>query len=181
MTLELRPGMKPSDHPDFFRLPPPPGRSRESRIVLDEQGRFWNAGVLVEHARIAAAFATFIRKHPEDGRFILTNGWDWTYFTVKDAPFFVRHVDVAAGDAPVLRLSDGTEEPLDPGTVTVSGEGILYAKVKGGEFEARFLASAQSAMVAVLAEGEGGEPCVELRGARFPVRTRDARGTAPTT
>src|SRR5262249_32567480 len=31
--------MKPGDHPDFFRLPPPPGRSRESRIVLDDLGR----------------------------------------------------------------------------------------------------------------------------------------------
>ena len=163
--------MKPGDHPDFFRLPPPPGRSRESRIVLDGNGRFSNAGVLVDHEGMAAAFASWIRKHPDDGRFILTNGYDWTYFTVTDVPFFVRHVEDVEGRA-VLRLSDGTDEPLDPSVVEVSEDGVLYARVKGGEFDARFLPSAQSAMVNFLGEGAHGQPCVEVGGALFPIRPR---------
>src|SRR5262249_16688768 len=85
--------MKPGDHPDFFRLPPPPGRSRESRIVLDDLGRFWNGPVPIDHEAMSTAFASWIAIHPDDGRFILTNGYDWTYFTVKDAPFLVRHVE----------------------------------------------------------------------------------------
>ena len=56
---------------------------------------------------------------PDDGRFILTNGYDWTYFTVKDVPYFVRHVDNTGGH-PTLRLFDGTEEPPWPEGVTVS-------------------------------------------------------------
>ena len=163
--------MKPGDHPDFFRLPPPPGRSRESRIVLDANGHFSNGGISVDHEGMAAAFASWIRKHPDDGRFILTNGYDWTYFTVTDAPFFVRRVENSAGRA-ILRLFDGTEEPLDPAHVEVSADGVLYARVKDGAYEARFLPTAQSGMVDFVTEGESGEPCVELGGELFPIRPR---------
>src|SRR6185436_15407504 len=54
--------MKPGNHPDFFRLPPPPGRSRESRIVLDAEGRFSNAGIPIDHEGMAVAFASWIRR-----------------------------------------------------------------------------------------------------------------------
>jgi hypothetical protein len=165
--------MKPGDHPDFFRFPPPPGRSRESRIVLDASGRFWNEGRLIEHEAMSAAFASWIRRHPDDGRYVLTNGYDWTYFTVEDAPFQVRHVEDRGGNA-ILALFDGTEEPLDPAGVTVSPEGVLYARVKGGEFEARLSASAASAMVPFIGEDAEGEPCVELGGHKYPIKTREA-------
>ncbi|HVU03313.1 MAG TPA: hypothetical protein VHE30_16250 [Polyangiaceae bacterium] len=162
--------MKPGDHPDFFRLPPPPGRSRESRIVLDETGRFWNGGALVDHEGMALAFASWITRHPDDGRFILTNGYDWTYFTVKDAPYFVRHVG-RDGERAVLSLFDGTEEPLDPEHVTVSDAGVLYARVHG-DYEARFTQGAQAAMVDFIGEGEDGSPCIEIAGVRYPIRPR---------
>ncbi|HEX7669267.1 MAG TPA: hypothetical protein VF395_06790 [Polyangiaceae bacterium] len=163
--------MKPGDHPDFFRLPPPPGRSRESRIVLDGRGRFSNGEIPVDHEGMALAFASWIRKHPDDGRFILTNGYDWTYFTVTDAPFFVRRVDNSEG-RPILRLFDGTEEPLEPTGVEVAPDGVLYARVKEGAYDARFLPTAQAGMADFIVEGDAGEPCLELRGQRFPIRPR---------
>lgn len=155
--------MKPGDHPDFFRLPPPPGRSRESRIVLDEQGRFWNGPFLIDHAGMATAFATWIRRHPDDGRYILTNGYDWTYLTVKATPYFVRHVEISGDEAnrdARLLLSDGSEELLDPAGVTVDEAGVLHASVKEGQFEARFLPTAQSAMVEMVGESADGLPCI---------------------
>jgi len=163
--------MKPGDHPDFFRLPPPPGRSRESRIVLDELGRFWNGSLAIDHQAMATAFASWITTHPDDGRFILTNGYDWTYFTVKDAPFLVLHVENAK-DGPVLRLFDGTEEVLDPASVSVSEDGVLYVRVKGGRFEARLAPGAQKEMVDVLDEGADGTPVVRLGSVDYPVGAR---------
>src|SRR6185369_4619763 len=118
---------RPGDHPDFFRLPPPPGRSRESTIRLDALGRFIHDGHLVEHPGMRRAFASWIARHPDDGRFILSNGYDWTYFTVEDVPFFVETVR-SVGGAPVLVLSDGSEEPLDPKTLTTGDAGALYLR-----------------------------------------------------
>ena len=112
--------VKPADHPDFFRFPAPEGRSRESTIVLDAEGRFWHDGAPVEHAPLAAALHRWIARHPDDGRFILTNGYDWTYFTVADAPYFVRALRVEP-ERVVLLLSDESEEDVGPGGVAESG------------------------------------------------------------
>ena len=64
--------MKPGDHPDFFRSAAPPGASRESTIVLTRDGIFLHDGAPVEHRALAKALASWIAKHPDDGRFILT-------------------------------------------------------------------------------------------------------------
>ncbi len=168
---KLAPGMKPGDHPEFFRFPAPPGRSRESTIRIDREGRFWHDGRVVEHEGMARAFAGWIDVHPDDGRFILTNGYDWSYFTVEDAPFVVRHVRVEAAIA-WLTLSDETTEKLDPSTLGVGADDALYCRVKGGRFEARYARSAQTAMAPLLVEGAEGAPEVEMEGRRYAVGRR---------
>jgi hypothetical protein len=153
--------MKPGDHPEFFRFPAPEGRSRESTIRLDTEGRFWHEGNLVEHAKLAQAMHGWVSRHPDDGRYILTNGYDWTYFMVDDAPYFVRSVRLAEEEGGVLlELSDGTEEAWDPGSSRIGANDALYARVKGkserGPFEAKFTRFAQAQLAPVLvAEDEG--------------------------
>ena len=149
--------MKPSDHPDFYRLAAPEGRSRESTLKLDARGRFWHEGRLVTHPGLAAALHTWIRRHPDDGRFILSNGYDWTYFAVEDAPFFVQRVRADA-DRVVLVLSDGTEEPFDPATARIGADDALYARVKntapGGPYKAKLTPHAQTSLEPLLVPGD---------------------------
>lgn len=157
--------MKPGDHPEFFRFPAPEGRSRESTLRLDAEGRFWHEGRVVEHGRLATALHTWITRHPDDGRYILSNGYDWTYFTVDDAPFSVRALRVEPARV-VLLLSDGTEEPWDPGATRVGDDGALYAAVKRdaarGPFEAKFSRHAQTSLAPLLVEGAS--PAVRVDG-----------------
>ncbi|MBX3221492.1 MAG: hypothetical protein KF795_13300 [Labilithrix sp.] len=168
--------MKPGDHPEFFRFPAPEGRSRESTLRLDGEGRFHHDDAPVDHPKLAAALHTWIARHPDDGRFILTNGYDWTYFTVDDVPFFVRSVraegsdaDASEGDA-ILVLSDGSEEPLDPGTLRVGPRGDLYLAVKpgadGGPFDAKMTRFAQNQLAPFLSE-EGGAPVLATKRGRI--------------
>jgi hypothetical protein len=166
----------PIDHPDFFDLPPPAGRSRESSIVLDGEGRFWHEGELVTHRGMMDAFATWIRRHPRDGRYVLCNGYDWTYFTVEDVPFFVVGVGGPPG-CPTLALSDQTEEPLEPATLGLGERDALYCRVKGGQYEARFTPAAQVALAPHLTEGDGGQPAVIVAGRQHVVGVRG--GLAP--
>ena len=147
--------MKPGDHPDFYRFAPPPGTSRESTIRLDAEGKFWHDGERVDHPALEKALNGWIARHPDDGRFILTNGYDWTYFEVDDAPYTVRALRILP-DAVVLHLSDDTEEPLAPETLRVGRGDALYANVKGGRFEARFSRHAQTALAPILNEAEDG-------------------------
>jgi hypothetical protein len=163
--------MKPGDHPDFFQRPAPEGRSRESTIRLDHEGRFSHEGRLVEHAGLSAALHTWIGRHPDDGRYILSNGHDWTYFTVEDAPFIVRSIRVEP-ERIVLVLSDGTEQDWDPGATRIAPSGALYTVVRlgahgahdaggadgaggargGGTYEAKFSRHAQTSLAPVLAD-----------------------------
>jgi hypothetical protein len=162
--------VKPGDHPEFFHFPAPEGRSRESTIRLDASGTFTHDGEVVLHPGLAQAMHTWIRRHPDDGRYILSNGYDWTYFTVDDAPFTVRSVR-RDGDHLVLALSDATEEEWDltgPQSTRTGPDGALYAKVKRGAFEAKFTTHAQGKLAPFLEEVDG-SPCVRVGGAAHAV------------
>jgi hypothetical protein len=161
--------MKPGEHPEFFRFPAPEGRSRESKIRLDGEGKFFDNGGYVEHAKLQQALHTWIGRHPDDGRYILTNGYDWTYFAVDDVPFFVRAIREVDSDA-MLVLSDETVEPLDPKTVTTGERGELYVeiqhpsadKAKAGPFRAKLTRHAQTQL----------GPFLDQRDERVILRTR---------
>jgi hypothetical protein len=157
--------MRPGDHPEFFHFPAPEGRSRESSIVLDAEGRFHHDGALVEHPGMARAFASWIDVHPDDGRFILNNGYDWSYFRVEDVPFFVLGVREQQA-ALWLRLSDGNESPLDPASLELGAQGALYTTVKNAKFRARFTPAAQIALGPWLEAGENAEIFLHIAGQR---------------
>jgi hypothetical protein len=145
--------MKPSDHPEFFRLPPPEGRSRESSIVLGKDGRFFHEGEPVVHPGMHQAFASWLQRHPDDGRYILSNGYDWTYLTVEGASRFVRSVR-SVEERPLLTLLDGLEARLDPQALRSDAEGQLSVALPGGE-SAVFTAAAQLQLAPWLAERDG--------------------------
>jgi hypothetical protein len=178
---------RPADHPDFFCRPPPAGQSRESRIRLDGEGRFWHEEALVDRPALRAALHRWISRHPDDGRYILENGYDWCYFTVDDVPCFVVGLHATA-DAVMLTLADGSEEPLDPATLREGAGGALYARVKantpGGAFDAKLTRAAQAALLPLVVEGpadspgprpeedptaEGSRPYLLVGGRRWPL------------
>jgi hypothetical protein len=153
--------MLPIEHPDFFRRPPPPGQSRESTIVLDAAGRFWHEGEPVEHRGMREAFAAWVGRHPDDGRYVLCNGYDWSYFRVEDVGFFVRGVRSERGTL-VLALSDGTEEELAPATLRAGAGGALYCSIKQGTFEAKFTPTSQAGLLPYVVESASGEPALRV-------------------
>ncbi len=166
--------MKPGDHPEFFRLAPPSGTSRESTIRLDSEGRFWHDGELVENPALASALHTWISRHPDDGRFILTNGYDWTYFAVDDAPYYVLAVN-ALDDRIELTLSDGTScDMFDTAGVRTGRDEALYVRVKDGSYEAKFTRHAQNALACVLVEGQDGMPMLRIGSRTFAVPCEQA-------
>jgi len=163
--------VKPADHPEFFRFPAPEGRSRESSIRLDGSGEFWHDGERVLRREMRDAFARWLGRHPEDGRFILVNGYDWTYLTVEDVPYFVRSVRRGLG-GPELVLSDGSVEPLMAGALEVDETEALYARVKGSSEEAKFTPAAQRELEPFVVERAG---VVQVLGQGGPVLLRPRR------
>lgn len=147
---------RPGDHPDFFRLPAPPGRTRESTIRLRRDGQFEHEGAPVSHPAMAKAFARWLQRHPDDGRYILNNGYDWTYVEVEDVPYLVTRLVLddlqAANPRAEIQLSDDSVESLRLETVTVDMAGAVYCQIKDGQYEARFTPHAQQQLAPLLAE-----------------------------
>ena len=76
----------------------------------------------VDHPALEKALRSWVARHPDDRRFILTNGYDWCYFRVDDAPC---HVDALRIEGDNLLI----EAPLDyPGGTEY---GLSYVWFRG--------------------------------------------------
>lgn len=128
------------------------GRTRETKIRRDADGRWWNDGVPISHPNLARAFDRWL-KRADDGRYCLSNDINWAYVQVEGAPLFVRTLRVA-GDDVILTLSNDAESTLDAATLREGPDGALYCDV--GALPARFDRAAQHALEPVLREDEAG-------------------------
>ena len=152
---------------------PVEGRSRETKIRRDAQGRWWNDDVQITHDALARAFDGWIER-AEDGRYCLKNDINWAYVAIDGPPLFGRRleVDVAASSLRV-ELSDGREEIVDLATLREGPDGALYCDARGGTMPCGLTSVAMMSLEDHLEEDADG---VLLRlGARSvrPVRVAD--------
>lgn len=141
--------------------------------MLEADGRFWHDGEPVQHPGLQRAFARWLRRHPDDGRYVLCNGYDWTYVAVRDAPHFVERVWERSGEL-WAELSDGSSEALDAASLRVGAGGALYVAVKGGGERARFRREAQLGLSPFLVEMPGGGIGVSVGGRTTPVELTES-------
>jgi hypothetical protein len=127
---------------------------RASGVKLDADGRFWHQGVEVTHHGLRAAFWRWLDRNP-DGRWVLRlDANRFVYLDVEDAPFVVRSLRWEDGQAR-LRLSDDSEQWLDPSTLRLDPKGVAYCAAKG-RFTARFSTAAWNALSEKIVERDGG-------------------------
>jgi uncharacterized protein len=141
------------------------GRTRETTIVRDDQGRWYQDGQPLEHPNLTRAFDRWIER-AEDGRYCLKNDINWAYVRIDGPPFFVRSVRIGPGEQVTLLLSNEKEEPLRAASLRTGPDGALYVDVGDGSMVARFDRHAASQLEGLLAEdGEG--VYLKLGGAKF--------------
>jgi hypothetical protein len=142
-----------------------------SGLAIDAEGRFLHRGVPITHARTLEVLWRSLER-AADGRYLVRIGRESAYVTLEATPYAVRGLgDRAPGEAPLLLLSDGTRERLDPETLSLGADGVLRCVVKGGH-EARFTRAGQLALGTELEEdpaGSGGY-AITVGGRRFVIR-----------
>ena len=113
---------------------------RRSGISVDREGRFIHEGGEVTHEGLKQALFRWLdRLPPPDGRYVLRLDERRFAFLegVADTPLVAPAARIDPDGNVRLALSDGSEEPLDPATLTVDDAGVLRAWVRGGRLEAR--------------------------------------------
>jgi hypothetical protein len=125
-----------------------------SGLAIDDEGRFLHRGEPITHARTLEVLWRSLEPAAA-GRWLVRVGRESAYVDVGETPWRVRGV-LAQGDAaPLVLLSDGSREPLDPSSLSVGRDGVLRCRVKGGA-PARFTRAGQVAMAPFLDEDPPG-------------------------
>ena len=153
-------------------------------IRVTAEGR-WLHGDEELHPKVARLFARYVVPKP-DGEYHLELGPQKALLVVSDTAYFVRTLDLkvdSSGNllAVELLLSDGELEELDPTTMMMSGDDVLYCKLRreGLDVPCRF-SQEQAYSVISLAELEGEKAFVTIDGNRWRVNNAYDSSFAPT-
>lgn len=140
-----------------------------SGLAIDEEGRLLHRGEPITHRRTLEVLFGSLRR-AADGRYEVAIGRERAFVDVADAPYAVRGITPHPAGAPLLHLSDGSIEPLDPATLRLGADGVLRCTVKGGH-RARFTRAGQIALGLVLEEDPPGsdEYTLTVNGRRWPL------------
>lgn len=108
------------------------------KISFGKDGWWYANDERIQNRRINVLFSQHLHKTAEDV-YEITIGWDKVTVVIDDAPFVVTQVTSNSEQGLTLRLNDESEEPLDPTTLSINQDNVLYCRVKGKEHAARFL------------------------------------------
>lgn len=116
----------------------------QTPIRINKEGVWYYENNEIFRKDIALQFYNAL-KLDDTGRYVIEIDNEKCYVEVEDAPFVVKsirfeHHDEIRDDKDVIHLylSDGTSEPLNPDTLRISDDNILYCLIKNAEFKARF-------------------------------------------
>ncbi len=138
-------------------------------ISFRRDGRWYSDDEPINNPRIARLFSQCLRQ-TDDGRWQIAMADERAFVQIEDTPWVVTRAssdDTRGGF--LLRLNDGSEEPLDPGSLRVGAGNVLYARVKGGRHRARFLRPAYYQLAHAIEEHDGRFVLVS-GGRRFEIR-----------
>ncbi|NOT53213.1 MAG: DUF1285 domain-containing protein [Deltaproteobacteria bacterium] len=121
------------------------------KISFGKDGWWYANDERIHNRRINLLFSQHLRKTAE-GTHEIAIGWDRVTVEIDDTPYVITRVSGDAEQGFTLRLNDESEEALDPHTLHVGQEHVLYCRVKGQAHPARFLRPAYYQLTAYMEE-----------------------------
>jgi hypothetical protein len=145
-----------------------PGVSGAFRI--DREGTWRHEGVEVTHPGVLQNLYANLQADREG--YHLQAGPLRVPVHVDDAPFVVVRAETGANRGTIeMYLNDGSQEPLDAGTLVLDRRDIPYCRVKGGRFRARLSVAAWLQLAEKVEVDPGsGEPTLVVGDRRFVLR-----------
>ena len=143
-------------------------------IQVDENGDWFHDGNRIFRPQILETFYEKLDQTPT-GEFILTDFRGPCLLDVADTPFVVSRVDLERDEYGkeriIMRLKNiSRPEVMDPDTLATGRGNILYCRVFGGRFLARFSRPAYYQLAEFVCENDIGQGFyIELNGNRHPI------------
>jgi hypothetical protein len=139
-------------------------------ISFRRDGNWYSDDERIDNPRIALLFSRSIQRNP-DGSFYLQVAEERAAIIVEDTPYVVRTLEDDGAGGFVVVTNDEAREPLDPLTLEVGRDNVLYCRVKAGAFRARFLRPAYYHLSDRFIVEDGERFAIQIGGKRYPIRT----------
>ena len=144
-------------------------------IVIDREGDWHYSGSRMERSDIVSHLCQHLRRDEASGLYIVQLGKQRCYLEVEDTPLAITgvlHTVEREEDKPeqlLLAIKHlETHEPLDPESLWIGEQNVLYCKVMEGEIPARFLRPAYYQLAEFIREDkERNRFYLSLGGRRF--------------
>ena len=140
------------------------------KISFRKDGNWYSDEERIDNSRIALLFSKSIKRNP-DGSYFLQVAEERASITVEDTPYVVKSIEEDGKAGFMLVLNDDTREPLAPASLEVGADNVLYARVKGGDFRARFLRPAYYHLSANFETDDSGRFFLRTGGKRYPLKS----------
>jgi hypothetical protein len=138
------------------------------RISFRRDGNWYTDDERIDNPRIALLFSRSI-KRDQEGNYYLQVAEERAPVTVEDTPYVVKTVYEKEGEFLIV-TNDDEQERLDPSTLEVGPDNVLYCLVKGGAFRARFLRNAYYHLSNNFVEEADGTFSLLAGGRRYPIK-----------
>ncbi len=141
---------------------------------IDREGRWFYRGEEITHRRTYLLYSRSLTLDGQ-GRLLLRVGREECRVEAEDAPYVVKSVDFVRAEGREyqgidLLLNDETRESLNPETLQVGRENVLYCRVRGGMFSARFSRGAYQLLFPLIRHDEDGRRFfLPLGGKEYPL------------
>jgi hypothetical protein len=135
---------------------------------VDKDGKLWHNGAPMIHPGILEMI--FESVCLEEGDYILRMGQQACQLEVADTFYVVQRAE-RDGDRVRLSLNDGSEEILEPSSLWIGEDDVIYCLVKDGGHSARFLRSAYYQLTQWVEQEDDGFALV-LGETRYPLREK---------
>jgi uncharacterized protein len=114
----------------------------EVDIRIDKNGTWYYEGAEMIRKDIVDHFYHHLKKD-ETGRYLIEIGKERCYPVVEDTPFVIKAIrrtfsEEKGEDVIYLIMPDDTLEILDPSTLRIGDENVIYCQVFEAKYEARF-------------------------------------------
>jgi hypothetical protein len=141
---------------------------QSGRITFGKDGRWYCDGEPIPNQAICRLYARAMTVDA-DGTARLELGEDRARVDVEDTPWVVVQVDGDPRHGFALLLNDGTREPLDPTTLAVGADHVLYARAKPGRHRVRFLRPAYYELMRHAEPDADGHPTLRVGDRRVAI------------
>jgi hypothetical protein len=103
---------------------------------MDTEGHLWHDGAEFEDPQVLKFFMRKMEKQA-DGKFKVICQGETCYIEPQDVPYVVQKINFLPDKIELIFQGD-YREALDPISLYVGKDNVLYCKVRGGNFNARF-------------------------------------------